>query len=54
MSTNAVNVDPKTHHPEPKYQGLDVPKPRAEWMAKRREEAAKAGRYELLADALCA
>src|SRR3954471_361392 len=43
MSTNAVSADLKTHHPEPKYQGLDVPKPRTEWVAKRREEAARAG-----------
>src|SRR5438128_9672011 len=43
MSTNAVNVDLKTHHPEAKYQGLEVPKPRTEWIAKRRSEAAKAG-----------
>jgi phosphomethylpyrimidine synthase len=43
MSTNAVNIDLKTHHPEPKYQGLDVPRPRTEWISKRRAEAAKAG-----------
>ncbi|MBI2681717.1 MAG: phosphomethylpyrimidine synthase ThiC [Acidobacteriales bacterium] len=36
-------VDPKTHHPESKYQGVDVPKPRAEWIARRREEADKQG-----------
>src|SRR5947209_5693143 len=43
MSTNGVSADLKTHHPEPKYQGLEVPKPRTEWVAKRREEAARAG-----------
>src|SRR5438876_6302118 len=43
MSTNAVNVDLKTHHPEVKYQGLEIPKPRTEWIARRRAEAAKAG-----------
>src|SRR5437588_414152 len=43
MMTNAVTIDPKTHHSEAKYQGLEVPKPRAEWVAKRREMAAKAG-----------
>src|SRR5437899_10573493 len=37
------SVDLKTHHAEAKYQGLDVPKPRTEWIAKRRAEAAKAG-----------
>lgn len=32
-----------THHPETKDQGAGVPKPRAEWIARRREEAAKRG-----------
>src|SRR3954467_14536117 len=41
VSENGINL--KTHHAEAKYQGLDVPKPRAEWIAKRRAEAAKAG-----------
>jgi phosphomethylpyrimidine synthase len=49
-NTNGTNgiatekgINLKTHHAEPKYQGLDVPKPRAEWIAKRKAEAAKAG-----------
>src|SRR3954466_5439075 len=40
-SGNGVNA--ATHHAEAKYQGADVPKPRAEWIAKRRAEAARAG-----------
>jgi phosphomethylpyrimidine synthase len=42
-SSHAVDSDPKTHHPEPKYQGGEVPKPRAEWITKRKAEAANAG-----------
>src|SRR6201987_6116222 len=41
VTENGINL--KTHHAEPKYQGLDVPKPRTEWIAKRKAEAAKAG-----------
>src|SRR5436190_22598687 len=41
VSENGINL--KTHHADTKYQGLDVPKPRAEWIAKRKAEAAKAG-----------
>jgi phosphomethylpyrimidine synthase len=36
-------VNATTHHGEAKYQGADVPKPRAEWIAKRKAEAAQAG-----------
>jgi phosphomethylpyrimidine synthase len=36
-------VDSKTHHPEPRYQGNEVPKPRAEWITKRKAEAASSG-----------
>src|SRR6266404_9400849 len=49
VSENGINpvatgdINPTTHHAEPKYQGLDVPKPRTEWIAKRKAEAAKAG-----------
>src|SRR5256886_1980431 len=41
VSENGINL--KTHHAETKYQGIDVPKPRTEWIAKRRAEAANSG-----------
>jgi phosphomethylpyrimidine synthase len=36
-------VSPSTHHADPKYQGAEVPKPRAEWIAQRKAAAAKGG-----------
>src|SRR5712671_1489050 len=39
----ADGINPATHHAEAKYQGAQVPKPRAEWIAKRKAEAAQAG-----------
>ena len=42
-STQENRVGPKTHHGELKYQGADVPKPRAEWTAKRKAEASRIG-----------
>ncbi len=40
---NHAPMSLNTHHAEPKYQGADVPKPRAEWIALRKAEAAKSG-----------
>src|SRR5437764_9087302 len=39
----ADGSNPATHHADAKYQGAEVPKPRAEWIAKRKAEAASAG-----------
>src|SRR5438270_12938255 len=39
----ADGSDPAIHHADAKYQGAEVPKPRAEWTAKRKAEAASAG-----------
>src|SRR5438270_2694804 len=39
----ADGSNPATHHADAKYQGVEVPKPRAEWIAKRKAEAATAG-----------
>jgi phosphomethylpyrimidine synthase len=39
----AAGIDLKTHHPEPKYQGAEVPKPRAEWLERRKKAAAESG-----------
>src|SRR5689334_591934 len=44
MSTNGNgNHAAKTHHADPKYQGAEVAKPRAQWIADRKAEAAKSG-----------
>jgi phosphomethylpyrimidine synthase len=43
MSSNGNGFDPKTHHAEERYQGRDVPKPRTEWIARRKAEAARNG-----------
>jgi phosphomethylpyrimidine synthase len=47
MSSNGngdhASVTAKTHHVDPKYQGQDVAKPRAQWIADRKAEAAKSG-----------
>jgi phosphomethylpyrimidine synthase len=40
---SAAPIDARTHHPDAKYQGAEVPKPRAEWIARRRQEAAARG-----------
>jgi phosphomethylpyrimidine synthase len=42
MSSNG-NHSAKTHHADPKYQGAEVAKPRAQWIADRKAEAAKSG-----------
>jgi phosphomethylpyrimidine synthase len=42
MSTNG-NHSVKTHHADPKYRGDEVAKPRAQWIADRKAEAAKSG-----------
>ena len=42
MSTNG-NHSAKTHHADPKYRGDEVAKPRAQWIADRKAEAAKSG-----------
>src|SRR5438067_1954092 len=43
QSENGNGTNLRTHHAEGKYQGADVPKPRAEWLAGRRAEAARNG-----------
>ena len=42
MSSNG-NHSATTHHADPKYQGAEVPRPRAEWVAHRKAEAARTG-----------
>ena len=42
MSSNG-NHSATTHHADAKYQGTSVPKPRAEWVAQRKAEAARSG-----------
>jgi phosphomethylpyrimidine synthase len=36
-------VSSTTHHSDPKYQGIEIPKPRTEWIGQRKSEAAKTG-----------
>src|SRR5947209_15578283 len=40
---NVNGANPATHHADAKYQGAEAPKPRAEWIAKRKAEAARPG-----------
>jgi phosphomethylpyrimidine synthase len=44
---NHAAASAKTHHADPKYQGAEVAKPRAQWIADRKAEAAKTGETNL-------